>query len=100
MREIWQRVPEDIDVLITHGPPVGHGDQCETGQRAGCVDLLLDVQRRIKPSFHVFGHVHEGYGVTTDSKTIFMNASTDTYDYRPTNRPFVFDIPVGGKAGT
>ena len=49
-----------IDVLVTHGPPIGHGDECEGGHRAGCVDLLAEVQNRIKPKYHVFGHVHEG----------------------------------------
>ena len=27
----WDKIPEDIDVLITHGPPIGHGDLCQLG---------------------------------------------------------------------
>ena len=46
--------------MITHGPPVGHGDLCEGGARAGCVDLLTTMQSRVKPKYHVFGHIHEG----------------------------------------
>ena len=45
---------------MTHGPPVGHGDLCKSGVRAGCVDLLATVQKRVKPKYHVFGHVHSG----------------------------------------
>ena len=45
---------------MTHGPPVGHGDLTRTGVRAGCVDLLDTVQERVKPKYHVFGHIHEG----------------------------------------
>ena len=56
---IWQRIPDDVDVLITHGPPVGHGDLCSGGNRAGCVDLLRHVETRIQPKLHVFGHIHE-----------------------------------------
>lgn len=26
----------------------------------GCVDLLDSVQKRVKPKYHVFGHIHEG----------------------------------------
>lgn len=58
--EKWDAIPEDTDILITHTPPVGHGDLCCTGVRAGCVDLLSTVQTRVKPKYHVFGHIHEG----------------------------------------
>ena len=27
---------------------------------AGCVDLLHTIQTRVKPKYHVFGHIHEG----------------------------------------
>lgn len=53
-------IPEDTDILITHGPPIGHGDLCRSGLRAGCVELLSTVQNRVKPEYHVFGHIHEG----------------------------------------
>ncbi|KAF4532099.1 hypothetical protein B566_EDAN006193 [Ephemera danica] len=46
----WKLIPTDTDVLVTHTPPVGHGDFCCSGVRAGCVDLLKEVQSRIRPS--------------------------------------------------
>ncbi|XP_014210072.1 metallophosphoesterase domain-containing protein 1 [Copidosoma floridanum] len=55
----WNMIPDDTDILVTHTPPVGHGDLCCSGVRAGCVDLLSTVQNRVKPKYHVFGHVHE-----------------------------------------
>lgn len=58
--EKWDAIPEDTDILITHTPPVGHGDLCCTGVRAGCVELLNTVQTRVKPKYHLFGHIHEG----------------------------------------
>lgn len=46
----WRAIPDGVDILLTHGPPLGHGDLCKPGQhRAGCVDLLQQVQTRIKP---------------------------------------------------
>lgn len=36
-RAKWQLIPADTDVLITHGPPLGHGDLCLGGHRAGCL---------------------------------------------------------------
>ena len=57
---IWKQIPSDTDILVTHGPPLGFGDLCKRGNRAGCVDLLHTVQQRVKPKYHVFGHIHEG----------------------------------------
>ncbi|KAL5475502.1 hypothetical protein EMCRGX_G025324 [Ephydatia muelleri] len=89
----WDLIPEGTDVLMTHGPPVGHGDLCKSGIRAGCVDLLATVQDRVKPKYHVFGHIHEGYGATTDGHTIFVNCAICNLRYKPVNKPIIFDLP-------
>ena len=57
---IWKQIPSDTDILVTHGPPLGFGDLTNSSNRAGCVDLLNTVQQRVKPKYHVFGHIHEG----------------------------------------
>lgn len=92
--EKWNQIPENVDILITHTPPLGHGDLCCSGVRAGCVELLNSVQTRIKPKYHVFGHIHEGYGISSDSKIIYINASTCDINYLPNNPPIVFDITL------
>lgn len=92
--EKWDQIPADIDLLISHTPPLGHGDLCCSGVRAGCVELLSTVQQRVKPKYHVFGHVHEGYGITSDGKIIYVNASTCDINYLPHNNPIVFDITL------
>ncbi|RDW93414.1 uncharacterized protein DSM5745_00736 [Aspergillus mulundensis] len=58
---VWDdmAVPEDTDVLITHGPPKAHLDL----GHLGCQSLrqtLWSMKRR--PLLHVFGHIHGGYG--------------------------------------
>uniref|UniRef100_A0A034WLQ4 Metallophosphoesterase domain-containing protein 1 n=2 Tax=Bactrocera dorsalis TaxID=27457 RepID=A0A034WLQ4_BACDO len=90
----WNRIPNNVDILVTHTPPVGHGDLCCSGVRAGCVDLLTTVQKRVKPKYHVFGHIHEGYGITSDGNIIYVNASTCDINYKPNNPPIVFDISL------
>ncbi|KAH9380728.1 hypothetical protein HPB48_008890 [Haemaphysalis longicornis] len=55
----WERIPVDTDVLLTHTPPIGHGDLCVLDQHVGCVELLSVVQNRVRPRYHVFGHIHE-----------------------------------------
>ncbi|XP_023349871.1 metallophosphoesterase domain-containing protein 1 [Eurytemora carolleeae] len=93
----WNQIPENTDILITHSPPVGFGDLCSTGIRAGCVDLLNTVQLRVKPKYHVYGHIHEGYGIRSDGQVVYVNASTCDINYIPCNPPIVFDInlPAG-----
>lgn len=89
----WDAIPTDTDVLLTHGPPLGRGDYCLTGVRAGCVDLLHQIQTRIRPRIHLFGHIHEGYGVTCDGRTLFVNASSCTIGYSADNPCVVIDLP-------
>ena len=91
---MWEKIPLDTDIVITHGPPVGQGDKCSSGHYAGCVDLLARIVDDVKPLFHIFGHIHEGYGATTNGTTTFVNASTCTLSYKPHNPPLVFDLPV------
>ena len=90
----WNKIPDSTDILMTHGPPIGHGDMCIHGGRAGCVELLATIQKRVKPKVHVFGHIHEGYGQTTDGNTVYINASTCTLKYLPIQPPIVFDLPT------
>jgi Icc-related predicted phosphoesterase len=90
LRRKWRLIPEDTDVLITHGPPAGFGDTNIEGEATGCVDLTEAVQR-IRPGLHVFGHIHEGYGQSTDGETTFVNGSSCDISYRPVNPPIVFD---------
>ncbi|KAF1916703.1 ser/Thr protein phosphatase family protein [Ampelomyces quisqualis] len=50
-----------IDVMMTHGPPMGVLDRATTGDNVGC-EHLLRAARRCKPRLHCFGHIHEGWG--------------------------------------
>src|SRR6266545_2807137 len=73
----WALIPDDTDVLVTHGPPVGILDLTKRGDRTGCVDLLERV-RIVRPKLHVFGHIHEAAGVARFGATLFVNASAYT----------------------
>jgi predicted phosphohydrolase len=88
----WNLIPSDTDILITHTPPIGFNDLCCSGVRAGCVELLSTIQKRVKPRYNIFGHVHESYGLSSDGKVIYINASTCNIEYLPNNPPIVFDI--------
>ena len=65
--DIFKRIPEDVDILVTHGPPKGIMDS-----GFGSIALMDIVQKR-QPTYHLFGHVHEGYGQQTIGSTTFVN---------------------------
>jgi len=88
----WQNIPTDTDVLITHGPPLGRGDVTK-GNRVGCVSLMREVQSRTNPRLHVFGHIHDGYGVSYDGTTMYVNASNVYDNYTRQNPSIVVDLP-------
>jgi hypothetical protein len=55
-RRRWELIPAGVDVLVTHGPPLGHGDlSLPSRRRTGCVDLLMEVEKRIKPKWVAVG---------------------------------------------
>jgi len=93
IRAKWELIPEDTDLLITHGPPFGIGDLTARGDKAGCQDLLEMVER-IKPAVHIFGHIHEGYGITSNGKTTFINASICDQVYQPVNPSVVYELEI------
>ncbi len=92
LAEKWAAIPDDTEVLVTHGPPLGHGDAVARpgGERVGCADLLARIGE-VRPAVHCFGHIHEGAGITQADGTFFVNASICDLRYRTCLPPRVLD---------
>lgn len=92
-KEIYRKIPEGIDVLVTHGPPWGIMDATldPYENRCGCPVLLRRVLE-VKPQYHIFGHIHEGYGEEHFEGITFLNVSTCQRDYKTFNGPVNFTI--------
>ena len=60
---------------MTHSPPYGFGDKISNGEHVGSKDLSNIIKENIGPEFHVFGHIHEDYGIRTEGETTFINAA-------------------------
>ena len=77
--QIWSRIPPLTDILITHGPPLGHLDNDISlnldKAAAGCYALLTALWR-VRPKVHVFGHIHIGRGV----ELVRWDASQKAYE--------------------
>lgn len=95
MNQVWDKVPEDIDVLVTHGPPKDILDVVPrpSGFHAGCEKLYEQVTSRIRPAIHIFGHLHGGHGYHRHGETDYYNVSCldDNYNMYP-NPVTVIDI--------
>lgn len=96
-KDLWSYIPVDTDVLITHGPPLFMRDECFEYMKskfAGCDQLSVRV-KELKPKVHIFGHIHEGYGVTKGNHTLFVNAAIMDGSYVPDNGPILIDLTDG-----
>jgi Icc-related predicted phosphoesterase len=93
LRAVWAKIPEDTNILVTHGPPFGILDTISPGQEElGCKDLRSRVQCLKQLKLHCFGHIHGGYGKLLKDGVTYVNASTCNEAYKPVNKPIVVDI--------
>jgi Icc-related predicted phosphoesterase len=123
LAELSADIPAGLDVLITHGPPLGVLD---TSVRHGGVpreapisigsaalrDRLRAMRPEDRPRVHVFGHEHDARGVVLDREMgmVFVNAVAvngdqtlvdrgGRYAMKEGFRPLVVDIKPGGRRG-
>lgn len=95
LAEKWDMIPEDTNILVTHGPPYGILDaiSLEDGARfyAGSKSLrstVLDGTYFKNLKYHIFGHIHEMGGREIDLiGSTFVNASYVNEHYDPVNKP-------------
>lgn len=91
IKKHWDLIPQNIDILITHGPVYGVLDRTIHGQRVGC-EVLKDAIDVIKPKVHICGHIHESYGQVQTMDTLYINASVLDVRYRLVNDAVLFEI--------
>lgn len=75
--DLWEKILDDTNVLITHGPPAGILDQSYRGP-IGCKELHNRVMQ-IRPKAHLFGHAHEGNGKCIINGIQFVNSATKAH---------------------
>jgi Icc-related predicted phosphoesterase len=101
LKDKWAQIPDQTQILISHGPPMGILDTVQrfnkrTGEteieHVGCQDLYNRIQELKNLNIHVFGHIHSGYGQVEINGVTYVNASVCTEEYRPINKPIVFEL--------
>lgn len=92
----WQKIPDDTDVLITHGPPHGILDEVRNqygrAQHTGCEMLLKRVNELQQLKLHVFGHIHVGRGHVMKGETAFFNAAVVNHRYKVVHGAYTWEI--------
>ena len=93
----WDRIPEDTDVLITHGPPRNILDFVSQGSRGsenvGCANLEDTVLTKLPIlKLNIFGHVHSSAGMLIKKNKLFVNAAVLNEQYNVANKPIILDI--------
>jgi len=94
INEYWKMIPKDTDILITHGPPYNILDAVAFSygnHHVGCSELL-NIIKKIKPKFHIFGHIHSSSGIYKEDNTTFVNASILDEDYQVAYEPITIEI--------
>ena len=100
---LWDQIPLDTDILITHTPPKLHCDESKEGEPAGC-GTLKEALWRVRPLLSVCGHVHEARGaelVTWDLEcpNIRFKEKSTTYWLDPsqgTKKQALLDLSIKG----
>jgi len=97
IKTYWEKIPDDTDILLTHGPAIGVLDYVpHSNLHVGCEELRIKLDT-LRPSIHAFGHIHESYGVKSmmwegGESTLAINASICDLQHRGVNPPVVVDI--------
>jgi Icc-related predicted phosphoesterase len=88
LAEKWSKIPNDTDILLTHGPAHGMLDWTLSGQLVGCEDLFYRIME-VRPKIHACGHIHCSYGQKNFDGIEFLNASVLNERYEYENEPIV-----------
>lgn len=94
----WEKIPEDTDILLLHGPPLGFGDMVlhPKWTNVGSPSLTEKI-RQIKPKLVVFGHIHPAFGLYQCGRSALANVSIVNEQYQWTNLPTEFELDTESK---
>lgn len=91
INEVWDGIPLDTDIVITHGPIFGYCDRTQHGgTNVGCEQLYHKLNE-VNPKLHFSGHIHEAYGYRSTKWGYAFNGCSCDLGYMVNNKPITFD---------
>lgn len=92
----WEQIPDQTNVLITHGPSYQMLDRAPRGvfdyEHVGCELLTNRIWELPKLKAHLYGHIHFDHGQIEEYGLKFVNGAICNEQYKPDNLPIVIDI--------
>ena len=89
---LWKYAPEDVDVLVSHGPSYKLLDRVDGREdNLGC-KFQREYVDRVKPKLTVNGHIHSAHGIIKHNNTTVVNASLLDERYEMVNKPITIEI--------
>lgn len=94
LAEKYDMIPDDTDILITHGPRFEVLDRTLYKTNAGSKSLLkrVDYLKGKQLKFHIHGHIHEAHGKHEEDGLVTLNVSRMDRLYNPKNQIVNFEI--------
>jgi Icc-related predicted phosphoesterase len=91
INQIWNRIPNDTDIVITHGPIHSYCDRTDRGGlNVGCEQLYHRLNE-VQPQLHFSGHIHEAYGYRNTKWGYAFNGCNCDLSYLVNNKPMTFE---------
>jgi Icc-related predicted phosphoesterase len=91
INEVWNTIPMDTDIVITHGPIYGYCDRTNRGGlNVGCEQLYHRLNE-VQPQLHFSGHIHEAYGYRQTNWGYAFNGCNCDLSYLVNNKPMTFE---------
>ena len=90
--ELWDQVPLDADIVVTHTPPRYHCDESKDRGAAGC-EVLRKALWRVRPRLAICGHIHDSRGV----ERVLWDLTMPNVKYKEKNSTYWIDSSIGSK---
>jgi len=91
INQIWNQIPNDTDIVITHGPIHSYCDRTNReGLNVGCEQLYHRLNE-VQPQLHFSGHIHEAYGYRQTKWGYAFNGCNCDLSYLVNNKPMTFE---------
>lgn len=108
IRQYWSRIPQDTDILVTHGPAKGirdyitpsnhYSESIYPAGNVGCIDLKDRFYALPQVKLMQVGHIHENNGVDIldigDRKVQYANAACCSHYNKFLYQPIVVDVEI------
>jgi Icc-related predicted phosphoesterase len=96
---VWTKIPNDVNLLVIHGPPYGILDEVPRGvfgsENVGCQDLLNRIQGLKELKVVVFGHIHcQAHPTPLEINGVkYINAAMcSEAPYKVVNTPIIVEV--------